>query len=153
MNRVIFSQKQRMDDLIAKIETFSDDYEIQSHLARYLCILISGFLENAIRTSLSEYAQNKASPRVANYVDRQLSSFQNPNMEKILVLVGSFCPEWRASLEEESDEGIGESINSIVANRHLVAHGGTVGITLGSIKRHYQNVVKLIDLIEKQCNR
>ena len=90
--------QQRLDDLFKKIVAFAEDIELQSHWARYLCILVSGFLETSVRAIYSQYANTKAAPYVAHYVDSQLQSFQNPNMERILQLARSFSPEWEEHL-------------------------------------------------------
>ena len=66
-------------------------------------------------------------------------------------MVGSFCSSWREDLEKVTKEFIKESVDGLVGNRNQIAHGGSVGITIGSMKRQYENVVKLIGFVEKQC--
>ena len=44
-NIEVIRYQQRLDDLFKKIVAFAEDIELQSHWARYLCILVSGFLE------------------------------------------------------------------------------------------------------------
>ena len=153
MNREVLSYKQRLDTLFKKIETFSGEEELLAHLTRYLCIMVSGFLEVAVRAIYSEYARTKAAENVANYVDNELRSFQNPKMEKILNLTGAFSAKWKDKLEKATIDVIKGSIDSIVANRHLIAHGRSAGITIGNLKRYYKDAVKLVNLIEKQCNQ
>jgi len=151
MNIEVLSYRQRLDSLIHKIDSFSGDEELQAHLAKYLCIIVCGFLETSVRAIYRDYAQKKASKYVANYVDSKLKNFQNPKMEKILSLAGAFSSIWREDLEKTTKDVIKESIDSIVANRNVIAHGGSVGITIGSMKRYYEDAVKLINLIERQC--
>jgi len=151
MNREVLSYKQRLDYLISKVDAFTGDEELQAHLAKYLCIMVSGFLENSLRAIYGEYAVKKSHPNVANYVDSQLDGFQNPNMEKILTLAGSFCPEWRTELERVTKDDIKASVDGLVANRHVIAHGGSIGITIGRMKRQYGHVVKLIGIVQRQC--
>jgi hypothetical protein len=151
MNREVLVHKQKLDNLIREIDEFHGDDELLAHLAKYLCIMVCGFLEDSLRTIYGDYAEKKASPNVANYVDSQLNGFQNPNMEKILTLAGSFCPAWREDLEKVTKEFIKESVDGLVGNRNQIAHGVSVGITIGNMKRQYENVVKLIGFVEKQC--
>ncbi|MEB3884543.1 HEPN domain-containing protein [Lyngbya sp. CCY1209] len=150
-NIEVVRYKQQLDDLFDKISKLPEDAEMQSHWARYLCIQVSGFLEVSVRSIYSKYAQSQASPFVANYVEKQLSGFQNPKMEKILDIAKSFNPKWSERLSQVVQGEIKESIDSIVANRNNIAHGRNVGITYTRIKGYYQNAVKLIDLLEKQC--
>jgi len=100
----------------------------------------------------SEYAYNKSSPYIANYVDCQIGQFQNAKMEKIFELIRQFSPEWEQELRTCIDDELKDSVDSIVANRHLIAHGQSVGLTLGRVNRYYINIQKVISLMEKQCN-
>lgn len=151
-NKEVVRYKQQLDDLFAKTSNLpQDDFEIQSHWARYLCIRVSGFLEVSIRSIYSQYAKDKAAPFVVNYVESQLKNFQNPNMEKILNITRSFNPSWAEELKKLTEGEIKDAIGSIVAQRNQIAHGGNAGITYSKIKIYYQNVIKLVELIEKQC--
>jgi RiboL-PSP-HEPN len=151
-NEDVFRYKQQLDDLFIKISILPEDSEIRSHWARYLCIRVSGFLEVSVRSIYSQYAKDKSAPFVANYIEKQLSNFQNPNMEKILNIVRSFNPLWAESLGRSVEGEIKDAIDSIVAVRHKVAHGDNVGITYVKIKKYYEITIKLVELLEKQCN-
>jgi hypothetical protein len=151
-NREVIRYKQQLDDLFAKISSLPEDSEILSHWARYLCIRVSGFLEVSVRSIYSQYAKDKSAPFVANYIEKQLSSFQNPNMEKILNIVRAFSPLWAEELAQTVDDEIKDSIISIVAIRNKVAHGDNVGITYTRMQSYYENAVKLVKLLEKQCD-
>ena len=151
-NLKVISYKQRLDNLFSRIEQLPpDDFELKSHWARYLCILVSGFLETGIREIYAEYAKNKATPYIVNYVVIQLKSLQNPKMEKILQLTRCFSPEWEESLRDATEGKLKDSIDSIVNIRNGIAHGEQTGITYHTIFGYYQDAVKIMDLIEKQC--
>ena len=150
-NIEVIRYQQRLDDLFKKIVAFAEDIELQSHWARYLCILVSGFLETSVRAIYSQYANTKAAPYVANYVDSQLQSFQNPNMERILQLARSFSPEWEEHLRSVTQGEPKDAIDSIVANRNRIAHGESVTITYTRIRSYYQNAIKIVELIDEQC--
>lgn len=144
--------KQRLDALFSQISNFSGDIELQSHWARYLCVLVSAFLETSVLAVYSEYASKRAKPDVASFVRSRLKGFQNPNMNKILDLTGAFNPEWKTQLRAATEGEPKEAVDSIVANRNKVAHGESVGITYSRIQGYYTNAVKVIELIDKQCN-
>ena len=152
-NRELIRYKQQLDDLFKQISSLPVDSEIQSHWAKYLCVRVSGFLEISVRALYSDYAKRKAAPFVANYVEKQLSSFQNPNMEKILNITRAFNPEWADELAQEVEGEIKDSIDSIVATRNGIVHGRNVGITYNKIASYYKNAVKLMEYIEDQCQR
>ena len=151
-NREVVRYKQQLDDLFEKINILPEDSEIRSHWARYLCVRVSGFLEVSVRAIYGQYADNKTSPFVANYVKSQLSSFQNPNMEKILNISRAFNPAWAERLEEITEGEIRDAIISIVNARHSIAHGGATGITYSKISNYYKSAIKLVELLEKQCD-
>ena len=150
-NPEVIRNQKRLDYLFQQVQLLSGQIELQSHWARYLCILVSGFLETAIRAILTKYVSNAASPKVANYVDSKLREFQNPKMGKILELARLFSPEWEATIAEQTEGELKEAVDSIVANRNRIAHGEDVGITYARISHYYQDAIKVIDVIEKQC--
>ena len=151
-NRTAVQAKDRLDDLFNKVNEFSGDLELQSHWARYLCVRVSGFIEISVRAILVEYAKNQSAPPVANYVERQLNQFQNPNMERLLQLLQSFRSTWADELKTATEGESKDAIDSIIANRNQIAHGENANITYVSIRRYYQNALTVIDLIEKQCD-
>jgi len=142
----ITRQRQRLDDLFQKVRTFPDA-EAQSHWSRYLCVLVSGFLENSVRITYTEYARKCANPSVADFVESRLRQFQNPKMGTILELAGGFSQEWRQRLEKDTTGQLSESVNSIVGNRHKIAHGESVGLTLHTLLQYYGDALKVVDLL------
>ena len=143
--------RNRLDNLFQQVSSFSGNIELQAHWARYLCVLVSGFVEVSVRAILSEYTQKKASPTVVSYVTKQLSGFQNPKMERILELTRDFSPAWESALRQAVDGERKDAIDSIVANRNLIAHGDPVGITYTRIRQYYQNAITVVEHVEKQC--
>ncbi len=144
--------KQRLDNLFGQISAFSGNLELQSQWARYLCVLVSGFLETSIRSIYGEFARRTASPYVANFVKCELGSFQNPKMGKILDLTRAFNPQWANQLEAATEGQLKDAVDSVVANRIQIAHGRDVGITYARIKGYYEDVIQVVDLIEGMCS-
>jgi hypothetical protein len=146
----ITRQRQRLDDLFQKARNLPDA-EIQSHWSRYLCVLISGFLENSVRITYAECARKRADSSVADFVESRLRQFQNPKMGTILDLAGGFNQDWRRQLEIDTNGRLGESVNSIVGNRHKIAHGESVVLTLHSLLQYYGDALRVVDLLRQQC--
>ncbi len=145
------SYKQRLDNLFAQISAFSGEFELQSHWARYLCVLVSGFLEVSICAIFNQFVKNSASPQVANFVKHELDGFQNPKMGKILELMRGFDSQWASELETATEGQLKDAVDSIVANRNQIAHGKDVGITYTRIKSYYEDTIRVVDLIERTC--
>jgi hypothetical protein len=145
----ITSQRQRLDELFEKAKGF--DPEIQSHWSRYLCVLISGYLENCVRLTYAEYATNLAPLNVANFVEGNLKSFRNPRMNLILDIVGKFSDDWRKELKAQTDGRLGDAVTSIVVNRHSIVHGQSVQLTLLLLIQYYGDALKVVTLLRQQC--
>src|SRR4051812_14143455 len=94
-NKEIIRHKQRIDSLFQKAKSMNEDPELLAHWSRYLCVLVSGFVEASIRHIFSEYSNKKSSQNIANFVSNRLRDFINPKMEKILDLIGEFNQESR----------------------------------------------------------
>ena len=78
-------------------------------------------------------------------------SFRTRRWDRILDLAGAFSQEWRQRLENETGGQLSESVNSIVGNRHKIAHGDSVGLTLHSLIQYYGDALRVVDLLRQQC--
>jgi hypothetical protein len=146
----IHQQKQRLDELF-KAASAVADVEMQSHWTRYLCVLVCGFLENSVELCLAEYSRRTSSAFVSNFVSFRLRGFQNPKMGAILELFGSFSPDWRSQIESVTQGQLSDSVNSIVGNRHKIAHGDSVSLSIRGLTAYYQDALIVVDLLQKTC--
>jgi hypothetical protein len=71
----------------------------------------------------------------------------NPSGGKIVKLLGSFSSDWRISLEGYLIDERKDAVNSLVALRHKIAHGESVGTSLAQVKDHYKTVLEVIDFV------
>jgi hypothetical protein len=139
--------KQRLDSTFSRAPLSNHDIEIQADFAKYLCILVSGYLENAIIALIVGYSEKRSAPEVASYVERQLDRWTNPNTEKICQLFGSFSPDWRTKIEGFLVDYKKDSINSLVALRHKIAHGESVGTTMSQVKGYYNATNEVVEFL------
>jgi hypothetical protein len=147
----IYQEKQRLAETFKRASAIRGDSELSSDFARYLCVLVSGFLEQALIEILLEYTRQRAHESVQRYVGQKLRRFTTANAQNITELVGSFDPDWRQDLEGYLVDEPKDAIDSIVNNRHAVAHGRPVGITLSSVQRYYNRVIEVVDHIADLC--
>ena len=152
-NRDLARQKQALDGLIAKTRNATGgDVEMQSHWAKYLCVLFAGFLENALAELYGDYCRRSANPAVANFAVRSLTRIRNPKTNVFVEVCGAFNKAWAESLEAFiEDDGRREAINSIMVNRHLIAHGKDSGITVARVNEYFAKALTVLDFIEQQC--
>src|SRR4051812_16438465 len=95
-----------------------EDLELKADFARYLCILVAGYVENAVYELVLAYCRRTASPAVRSYVQVQLERLTNVNSERLLQLIGSFDQRWRDDLEAFILEERSAALNSLIALRH-----------------------------------
>lgn len=152
-SRLLASQHQRLAWLLGQAKHFnSEQFELQAHWARYLCVLAAGFIENALADIYSAYARSAASPSISNYVEATLGKVQNPKSKIFFQTAWAFNTEWEDTLKEFLDkDGRREAIDSIMANRHLIAHGKDSGISLVRVSEYLEKSVQVIEFIENQC--
>ncbi len=144
----VFRLRQRLDWRFERIHRFAgSDIELQSEFARYLCILVSGFLEKAIQELAMECCRRMASGAARSFAIAQLDRSRNPSVDAMVTFVGSFSPQWRDSLEAFLTEERRDAIGSIVSLRNDAAHGGSAGITYARVSEYYTRVRETVDLL------
>ena len=148
MNIDILRQRQRLEHLFVEVKALDANAELQAHWACYLCVLVSGLIETAVRTSLAEFTRRTAAPQVAKYAAGCLEYFQNPKMDKIIGLVHSFDPAWANQLIQQTDGEPKDAVDSIVANRHNISHGRHVSLSFAQVKKYYQGSLQAIEALE-----
>jgi hypothetical protein len=151
------SLKKQYDQILNLIdrtdESCGSNLELYGHWGKYICILAAGFLENAIGEVYQELVSKSSSPFVSNYTLRSLEKLQNPKASRFVEVASSFKREWGSDLEAflNANSNVREAIDSIMNNRHLIAHGKNTSISVVKMKEYLASAVKLIEFIEGQC--
>lgn len=146
-------QYTKIQNLILKAKTFEPDDELRSHLAKYLCVLSSGFIENAIYHTFSDIAHRNCNPSIVlTYTKGQLYKLQNTNTEKIKEVTKSFNPIWwenglRDFLQHDNRS---TAINYIFKDRHNIAHGRDSEITIDKLEEYLAKTVEVIKYLEDE---
>jgi hypothetical protein len=139
--------RQRLDATFGRIPASVADLEVQADFAKYLCVLVSGFFENAVVALIINYVEYRSSAEVMSFVERSLERWTNPRVEKITDLFGAFSADWRNTLSAYLVDKRKDSINSLVALRHKIAHGESVGTTISQVKSHYATITEVVDFL------
>lgn len=151
-NRELSRQLDSLRDLIARTpRACGHDIEMQAHWAKYICVLAAGFLENSVEHVFGEFCDKSASPQVARYARRVLAGVQNPKYGRFVEILESFSADLGKSLHAHcnDDRGRGDAINSIMAHRHLIAHGEASDISLARVRDYLERSVEVIERIEE----
>jgi hypothetical protein len=150
----VSSRRAQIDTLFGvgqRLETDPrSDIELKAHFSQYLCVLVAGFAERAVIDLYGEHIKRRSAKTVIAYGTSRLAGFQNPNSERLLQLAGAFDPQWRRDLELYIVGERKDALDSVMNNRHQIAHGTSVPITHGRLRRYYDKVVEIIEYIEAQ---
>jgi hypothetical protein len=153
-NSELVKQHIRLNRLIEKTKAIpEDDFELRSHWGKYLCVLVSGFLENAISEVYCDFVSNAASPHVIKYTMDSLNKIQNPKAGRFIETAYKFKKEWGVELEKyfSEDSSVKGAIDAIMTNRHLIVHGKNSNITISQVIIYFEKSIKAIEFIENQC--
>jgi hypothetical protein len=120
------------------------DLQVQSDYAKYLVVRVSGLVEQVVTEIVVAHVSARASPTVINHLVWRMRTFQNPTVERILQLVGSFDREWRERLNSNVTEAERQALGSINVQRNLVAHGGPSTISLGQVSQYYAEIMTVL---------
>jgi len=153
MNREILAHQQRIDALFDKATSITD-LEIKGNWARYLCVLVSGFVEESIRTLLKVHLRAHAGPTIQRFTEREIGYITNCKQAKILEVLSLFNATWSSEFErkvaavERAPQEIKNALDSVVTNRHDIAHGRNTGISVATISGYYQIIKKVILILD-----
>ena len=140
-------QRRQLDTTFLRAGDLQVDIELLSDFARYLCVLVSGYVEQATVELLIEYARTHSDPRIQRLVERGVRQVTNLNTQRLIDVVGTLDPVWRSELEKFIVDEYKDALDGIVALRNSVAHGRYVGVTLSRASEYYIRVKKIIDRV------
>jgi hypothetical protein len=150
-NAEISRQIQSLDALMKKATSSTKDVELLSHWARYFCVRVAGVIENGVAEIFSEFVVRTSARQVGNYASSRLRTVQNPNTEKIITIAQSFDAHWASALIKYLEEnGRKDAIDSVMNNRHQIAHGKDVGVTVASVREYFVKSIEVLEFIEAQ---
>ena len=150
---IVADLRARLNATFIRIGSLSTaDLEVRSDFARYLCILVSGFVETALSELAAEHCRKRSASTVSNYAQSQLARLQNVKSERLLQLMGAFDPKMRIEIEQFIDGPRKDALDSVVDLRNKIAHGESVGVTYVRIKDYYKRISEIIDFVEAKLS-
>lgn len=152
MNPQIISSKDKIKDLITRYKP-SDDDLLKRDMARYACVLVSGHLEESLRLLVSDYVKGKSTLIVHRYVESNINRITNCTYNKIVNILKSFSQPWADEFcnnivtYEPIPNKYKDSVDSIVAVRHQIAHGKNTGISMVMIEGYFNDINQVIEIL------
>jgi hypothetical protein len=134
-------------------EPSTRNFEMMAHWGRYACVLSSGFVENVVRHIYGSYLDRAAGSRQSvRFARRHIEKVQNPKAGKLIEIATSFDPIWGEGLQTYLDEDFrGDAINTIMQNRHLIAHGRNSDISIARVDQYLSRITEVAEFLEQQC--
>ncbi len=149
INSLLLQEKNSIDILLYRIKYFTGNPYDKALLTYYLCIRISGFIENCVRIIFSNYSQPpRSKDSVETFIMNKLKILPNLHFGKILGLISCFNNQWAKRLKSQISKNEIASLESIILNRNNLAHGGTSPLTLTDLEQYYLDVLSLLTKLE-----
>jgi hypothetical protein len=152
MHYRIRSQISSLDALFLTLDSIEDD-EIKSHFSKYLCIKVSGLLENYIKSQIGDYVDSTCSQPTSKFVKGKLKTFTNIDFKKLSGFLESFDEKWKNQFDDIIEDRIKSSLNAIISNRNNIAHGNNDSITPRVMTEHYENLKLIINILDEIIKR
>ncbi len=147
--------KNKIDDLLKNYNSLVSNSEIEmmAHNAKYIAVLVSGYLEQAIKEVLLNYANQGSRQHIIRYLEKSWPKSRNMNTSNIDVILKQFSKSWSISFaswisDQENRKG---DINNLVSWRNDIAHGNesnTTGVTISSVSQKFTTIKSLVTFIE-----
>jgi chemotaxis regulatin CheY-phosphate phosphatase CheZ len=146
--RILEIQEKNLDNLFEAVSKLEED-EIKAHLAKYLCIQASGYLENVIKELIAEYHDGTCKKSTANFVNDKLKNFTNISDDKLLKFLKSFNAEWETQFNEKVSERHLSSLTSIISQRNQIAHGNAnrSNISYKTMVQYYTDLKEIVKIL------
>lgn len=137
-------RKQQLDATFAQVEGAGFPPELVSHFSRYLCVLVSGFVEQSVKELIAQYVRTKANPQIQRFAGQRMRRVQNIDLDRLKDILESFDPAWWQNLSYRRSDEL-SALDSVATVRNGVSHGSDSGITLATIKQYYVQVSVVLD--------
>ncbi|WP_329788689.1 HEPN domain-containing protein [Lentzea sp. DG1S-22] len=128
-------QIERLKESLEELYIRSDpknvgDPEIASDLGNYLCVRVSGYIEQASGVIFRDYCHKNAGGAVQHFAVSWLDRMPNMSADPLIKLVSRFSKELASELEEFlGEEERRGRLNALVGVRNDVAHGRQQGLS------------------------
>jgi hypothetical protein len=120
--------------------------EIGGDLSRYLCVRVSGFLEQAVAVILREYCSRGSWGGAQRFAHSWLDKSPNLSADALVKLVSRFDSSWASELQEflNIDERA-SSLNALMGIRNDIAHGKNQGVSRERVWEYYELADRVVE--------
>lgn len=138
-----------LDNLKKKIDEVDDD-EIKSSLVKLFCVRTAGLLEVFLKTRISEYSKGKVPNEINRFLTVKFKDITNLKTSRFIEVLTFFSIAWAEKFGDyiEEHEREKSSLDSIIAQRHNIAHGQPSNISAVLMKQYYEDVLKIVNHLD-----
>ena len=142
----------RIDRLMVHARRTTDD-DLQAELARYLCILVSSSIEERCRDVASAFADGRSAPEIVRFVRAQTRRLRSPSSGNIREFFCGFDPVRANGWYDDLADDQRDALDSIAANRNQLAHGASVGLSLGMLTSYSERAGRAMGRLDQRFGR
>ena len=147
----VSSLRQKLEATFARVNLAQADPELQSDFAKYLCVLVSGYVETSVKELLLEHSRRNAAPTLQRFVEARTRRVANLNSERLQQLLGSFDPDWGKNLSLFLVDEKKDALDSVVDLRNKIAHGESIGLTYQRITEYFRHIQRVVGRVADLC--
>lgn len=136
----------RADRIASSTESWMD--EVLADYARYLCILVMGFLERSVERVFQDYVDSLKDPKVSSYVGKKFQYERFMQVSDIRKIAGEFDENWKNRLNSEMTEEHRTAIGNLHSHRRNIAHGRDSDLTYRQLCEAYDLIKETIGFLE-----
>ena len=122
--------------------------KMQSYIAQFLSVYISGSMEEGLRILLIEFAKPGSPDEIHKFTKHNVEGFTTPFANNIKQLLNKFSSDWGSEFSTRIEHSQKASLDSLVVNKNNIAHGRQSLITLVDVEKFYKDCQKIIELID-----
>lgn len=138
----------QLDALFVRVDDVDAASELSGDLNRYLCVRVSGFLEQALMSAGRACCSRMAGGPALAFAESWLERAPNPRADEVVRLVRRFDRRWATDLEEllAADERAGR-INALLGIRNDIAHGKNQGVSRAQAWDYYELCREIVEWV------
>lgn len=149
MNIKVNNYIRELDDTFDMLNHQTDD-EVKSIISKALCVRLSGLLEVALKSRISDYSEKKTPKEIKHFLTHKFKDITNLKSSKLCDVVGQFSASWKEKFEDAFDNNsqMKSSLDSLITMRNSYAHGQSTDISEKSLRQYYIDVKSAILLFD-----
>ena len=135
------SKIEKLNVQIARLTKNGSFDEEAANLNKYLCILISGYVEKVFVEKLLRRCEKKCGTQTLRYIYLDLKWTTNLDTSKAEKILEKFSVNWKQLLQNDIRYSeISNALDSIHTNRNRIAHGADIDVSNKDLMSWYNTI-------------